>query len=651
MVFRATWNPSGHQDFPGRAYVTTKEMYFYSNHFGLVLTSGISLSHVDEVTAAPGKDCDFLFVHFKEQSSSGTTRITIKTFLEPLKLLRRRLNYLVNNCQDDSPRSLDEIIRDLIKMESEIPKRTPSMDSWEENSGDAVVTGRPRAYSEYRAPTRIDRGLYGSINESSTAFKLPAHPVKYSPPGYTRLAVEREYDISPKALFHVMFGDRSALWQLLQHERRAKDLKQGPWTPLSEDLPGRLGRDFTFSIPVGGSSGAERYSPVKDYQTIDVMNDHLCYVVTDRRTPWHLPFQASYKMISKIVITHVAKTKCKLAIYTRVDWLSHPWIPMLEKVINEHALGDLDLDALDLADLVGDQVRRLGFHSRTKKSVQIFGQVGHSSEITQSQINASAHSIEMRHQPKKRTIWDLLLQDIASAAQSQLGTFLQTAIDLSTWLNKTISANSIILAILAASMLYNSFFALRDSWSWYKERNTAKFMRRLGVTPDHVMGRAIYINDLNTAMTMSSSASYLPTSTVDNACYRVFSDEYLETEVYTPIASSSSSNIDTNAAQRLQLARQKIALQRHDLLVSMRVVNGIEQDIVSGAYERWTRSENARCRALDPVLANGTANKGGKALIAGMGVGKEEEKRLADWYKEYCTSCVAEYARIEGKEV
>lgn len=65
---------------------------------------------------------------------------------------------------------------------------------------------------------------------------------------------------------------------------------------------------------------------VSDYQIIDVLNDHLCYVVTDKRTPWHLPFRRNFRLVSKIVITFVSKSKCKLAIYHKVEWL---WSPVL----------------------------------------------------------------------------------------------------------------------------------------------------------------------------------------------------------------------------------------------------------------------------------------------------------------------------------
>lgn len=37
-----------------------------------------------------------------------------------------------------------------------------------------------------------------------------------------KLVVEKNFDVSSKALFHVMFGDKSVVWQLLYHERRAR---------------------------------------------------------------------------------------------------------------------------------------------------------------------------------------------------------------------------------------------------------------------------------------------------------------------------------------------------------------------------------------------------------------------------------------------
>ena len=74
------------------------------------------------------------------------------------------------------------------------------------------------------------------------------------------------------------------------------------------------------------SLGRSHMTKVSDYQIIDVLNDHLCYVITDKRTPWHLPFRRNFRLVSKIVITYVSKSKSKLAIFTKVEWLWSPYV-------------------------------------------------------------------------------------------------------------------------------------------------------------------------------------------------------------------------------------------------------------------------------------------------------------------------------------
>ena len=54
---------------------------------------------------------------------------------------------------------------------------------------------------------------------------------------------------------------------------------------------------------------------------MDIANEHLCYVVTDKKSAWHMPLAKDLSLITKIVITHIAKSQARLAIYTKVEWL------------------------------------------------------------------------------------------------------------------------------------------------------------------------------------------------------------------------------------------------------------------------------------------------------------------------------------------
>ncbi|KAL8694239.1 MAG: hypothetical protein Q9218_001065 [Villophora microphyllina] len=234
LVFRATWSLNEQQEFPGRVYVTVKHIYFYSHHLGLVLTSGIGLNSVSEVTAAPGREYDLLFIHLKEGFDNNTPRITVKAFLEPLKLLQQRLDYLTRSCTAAQPPDLDTVMKTLLEFEQADSTQSPTKGNFEDFTATATSdegrVGRTDLHSrdrDLRAAVMFETGTYGSSQRAgegkpSTKIKLPRQPVLYIPPGMQRVVVEKVYDISPKALFHVLFGDKSAIWQLLYHEHQAQ---------------------------------------------------------------------------------------------------------------------------------------------------------------------------------------------------------------------------------------------------------------------------------------------------------------------------------------------------------------------------------------------------------------------------------------------
>jgi len=455
------------------------------------------------VTAAPGKDCDFLFLHMEHaKDEEVSTRVTVKIFLEPLKLLQRRLDYLIRNSSADGQDDLETVIKTLIKMETEEPERSPSLESWEDVSlntpmdEDAAIgrAGHSRKISkDLKAPIHVDRALSGDSKlKDVTKFKLPSRPIEYVPRGNLHLAAEKQFSVSPKALFHVLFGDKSAVWQLLHHERQAQEIKQGPWINLDK---GNLRRDFEYQVGSTDIFGRAQVTKVSDYQIVDVLNDHLCYVVTDKRTPWHLPYRKNFVLVNKIVITHVAKSKSKLAVFTMVEWLRSP--PIMKNIIEQQAMEDLNQDALDLRDLVADQVRKLGAHSRTKKAINIFGLVGQETQISHFAGGDSPLNAETRRRLRQRSFTHLLYETLVSFVLSAVSSVMLWAFAFLRWIWKTSSANSIILLVLLLSGLINGFFWTRDGYSWWHERNAANFLSRVGVKPNMVMSKAIYVKDMD----------------------------------------------------------------------------------------------------------------------------------------------------------
>ncbi|KAF3002962.1 SNF1-interacting protein [Curvularia kusanoi] len=616
LVFRAVWNPTEQQEFPGRVYITTNDIYFYSNHLGLVLVTGIFMSQIDEVTAAPGKDCDFLFLHFKTGArEDGATRITIKTFLEPLKLLQRRLNFLVRNASTGD-HGLEDIIKTLIKMEADDNIHSAGEEGWEEISPD---TPMDPGYGgkNIKASLRIDGNLFGPSGverKSTTKFKLPSQPVIFAPAGMTQVAVEKEYDISAKGLFHILFGDKSAVFQLLYRERLAKRVVQGPWTVHEKT---RQRRDFEYETASKNGTNIV----INDYQVIEVMNDHLCYVVSDRKTPWYLPGHERFVLLSKIVITHVSKARCKLAVHTKIDWKRNPRIA--KKLIERQGLQDLELEAQDLVDVVNDQVARLGHNKSTGKVTNIFGQVG----VQTQAIQMNAEDIPPPNRPRKfklqpTTTGSFIAQYIGNVIISILSTVMSWVLAIIAGVGKVVSTHKLLVVLLLVSGGANFFYTSKDSWAWWNERNAARYMSRLGVGPSTSMTRSVYLRDIAEAFANPNETSIelaLPTAGIsENRCHQTFT-HLLD----NPSTSLPNSFYDPSSTRRLERTRRNLGSQRHDLLVALRVVNRIEQEVVEAEYEHWLLDETQKCAKVGTML-DGT---------------KKNDQTVQAWVKGYCGDC------------
>ncbi|CAF9903811.1 MAG: SNF1-interacting protein [Alectoria fallacina] len=651
LVFKATWSPNEQQEFPGRVFVTPKGIYFYSNHCGLTLITNIGLDSISEITAATGKECDFIFCHLKNNNNHTTShnRITIKTFLEPLGLLQRRLNFLVRN-RISHGIVIEEIMKALIKMEQDDPESSPSIDSWENVSINTPTDGdsTPKRNASHRDQRDlrvvIDRGLYGSsalqldgAGDSVKAFKLPKQPIVYAPSGMDKLIVEKEFDVSPKALFHVMFGDKSVVWQLLYHERRARHIKQGPWSQLEH---GHLRRDFEYQIEYLDTFRRVHQATVEDHQMVEVNNEHLLYIVSDRKTPWHLPYRDSFLLLTKVVITHRAKSKCKLAVYTKVEWTRPP--PLTKGIVAEAALKDLELDALDLADVIADQVRNFtSAHGRTKKAIQIFGPVGLQTQVSLFAGNDAQLKAQLRRKMTRRTLTALAFESLGSLLESVATSAVQIVFDFVRWTWETIDANSLLLAVLATSILVNVIISSVVMSEWWRERKAGKFMTGLGIGPDLTMSKAIYLHELHESTALELGLQEVSS----NICRDTYSSIMnLETNDHSQQLHSVRP-LQTSAARRLQRSREHLGLQRHDLLVAMRVVNSIEREMLQAEWENWLLEENVKCIHLGAMLSHNTSESLAGKINDGQPFLNGESRRLEDiraWQQRYCESCKRE---------
>lgn len=665
MVFRASWEPEKNSAIPGRVFVTPSELFFYGNHLGMVVVRGALFSDISEVSTERGVTGDWMYLHLKESAGKEET-LQLRVFLDSPKLLQRRLNYLTSNFDSEEPDELESVLHTLVRLGQETDQEQGLSDS--EEAQRPTRRASQRSPSGYPVGLRVDRGLPngGDMTRDADAdvakFRLPPQPVNYKPIGMSAMVFEKVFDVSAKALLHIIYGDKSAVCSIMSSQRGAEAIKQRPWAKLDDE--GHFIRQLEYTVKMRGRLGFHSYDiPVIDTQKIDVASDHLCYVVTETKVPWHLPGPQDFALVSKIVITHEAKSKCKLAIYTRVDWLHEPWLS--KSMIQRSALDDMELDALNMADLVTEQVQRLGPSSPTRKIIEIYGYIGTKGEGAQGiATDFSPYGRPLRVAVRRRSLMGLVLETLRSFLESALSTILMSFIGVIRLFLKTFGAHGLLVSLLAISMATTLWTTSEWAATWWSDRRAVSYMRDLGVGPSPVMSKAIYLKDLyesfEPTVPKDGIQDFGNGTLSENKCAHTFQKILAQSSIDDPVASRSrplaslpNAPSTRSTARRLQRTRQRLAVYRHDLVVAIRMVNRIDKDAVTAEYENWLVEESSTCMQVGQMLAARMARakhaqqNSTDAVAAGTSETKdrlteEDLIGLLEWHAGYCQSCEEE---------
>jgi hypothetical protein len=373
-----------------------------------------------------------------------------------------------------------------------------------------------------------------------------------------------------------------------------------------------------------------------------VINDHLCYVITERKTAWFLPYSNFYTLVLKIVVTHVAKSHCRLSIFVRVDWSKKPVFG--KRLIDHQAYYHLQAYAATLADILADQASRLGVQGGTsaRKAINVFGPIGLATESVQLLASDLAPA-DLKGM--KRTRYRSLLRLVFYAMRRMTITYffvvLGWFVQLIKWSVTTFSAHRFLIFALLGSVCANFLFSYKESWTWWQDRKARVFMSALGVKPNAIMGRSIWLRDLDNFTATTAQVAQQPNVGPETEkCGAAFTELLSQLDASSnPMTSTQvlekSAPTDRDMLTRIARNRHQYGEQRHSLMVGLRLLGRLERDMLQAEWEEWVWRENARCKKVgdlirhNPVLGNETE------------VVKEGEEALGKWWDGYCRSCLA----------
>lgn len=314
-------------------------------------------------------------------------------------------------------------------------------------------------------------------------------------------------------------------------------------------------------------------------------------------------------------------------------------------------MGDLDQDAYDLVELVSDQVRRLGAHSRTKKAVTIFGHIGRQKHVSEfAGTGEDAKKIEPRKPRIQRSLVQLTVEMTISFTETAVSTIVFWAFVALRWMLKSANVHKILLSSLVASVTFNTFLYSRSAYDWWQERNAKDFMVRLGVEADNVMSKAIYLSDIDEAI--ANSTVQAPGSGSGNVsdCFSTFYDQVVEGKsgiAFDLAPPHSGDSVAKKSIRRFHQTREQLSVNRHDLIVALRVINSIDRELVQNEWESWLRTELHRCNQVGSLLSESDEEADSVEGQLTQSVFAEQIDEVKHWYDAYCISCRWEREHID----
>ncbi|EEB08113.2 pleckstrin y domain-containing protein [Schizosaccharomyces japonicus yFS275] len=550
---------------PGRMYCTMQGIYVYYYYAGLVTTEFFPVQDIVSVKTFPGQSCDYFYLKVHDV---GTLRFS--TYIDSAQLLTERVNLLLQNYISDNPTNIQGLLRKL-KTLSLIQRPTLPVAPKQIS----LHTQQPSPNSPL-VPHHLQRS--DTLCTISDFYKspVPQGTVDVSRSSHlSEIVLENTYDVSAKALFHIMFGDQSSLMQKLYGTFNVHDMEFMPWVvdPKTKGME----RKITFKLFHFDAHGGCHTEHFEDFQNIEERREQQLYLVVWHHRSWTLPFHDQFLMRIKTSINHYRKNSCKLIISADVEWKHRPFA--LWKVI-ESAARDISLGYTSAAlELVNEEVEKAKQMPLTM-IVRTFGRVGEYRDSQTVQRNEENPFSVCVHGSA-----ELIMSNFVMFLDGFMMDLMQLPVTGFKRLLNYVFSHAFVLTILSLSLLINQLFFLRlgsQYWEHKRELRTKTMLKNF-YNKDIRSVDYVYLKDIDDLI--------LPSAHNQSA--------FVSSQPQKMFCSVSSIPKEQYTIQRREIARV-----RRDLLYKLIMLNYKEYVLYESALEDFLVDELNSCQdTIDSGLA------------------------------------------------
>ncbi|ODQ80342.1 hypothetical protein BABINDRAFT_61569 [Babjeviella inositovora NRRL Y-12698] len=549
--FKSLLSPNPSQELSGTNFVTQDHLYFYGNTMGFVFLAKCAIADFVSIESYATDRYDVLKIY-----DCDGLLIKTKVFLDDARVLKAKLKILMNEKVRDEKRSLEPLITDLDKAEKESVLRAVHPPAVIDSIPSVVSASSPVQPSNFKTD-------YSSRDVS--------------------LRMEKVYDIPPKAMFHILFGDSSTILTDVYHPIREHEISRTNWRRVDGDL---LQRTVYSKMDLN----KDNLGYIKTTYTIESLVENKYYNVRIHKASWKVPFCAPAPLDVRFVILSVNNKHSRLYAYSHVQFTKSLFFSHISRVL---ASATIQPTLLLIHKRLLASIEDIGGHGKILKAIKIYGQI--------SKYEGDGEEGFDRPEYNQGSV--ITLSAIVSALVRQVLVFVVTLILnfgslLYTGLSRLVDGlrmNVFLVALLTVSCCYNLFLTGKTTASYWSARKAVLMFEDYKSSEPNYAQRAIYLRDAEELVTSLSGVN-------GNAsrCMAKFKENsfVLNFEAAVDWGAGYSDYETCAVARALKQRFNDIGIQRNDLLIRLRMLNRLEEEVAIGEWNNWLIGERNRCRLV-----------------------------------------------------
>lgn len=554
VSFNCLLSPNAQQELRGTTFFTQNHIYSYIHSLGFVSLSKAPITHFVEAQCTHKKHYDML----KVVNLQGSLRA--KLFLDDGFLIAKKLNCIFENAASNEPLGLTGLIRQILKIETEY--------------------NAEKKKAKAKAKRLIGEDQTSVLNGTSD-IQFVSQPtlnhlfrVDYS--DEMTLLGEHIVNLPPKALFHIFFGSRSTLLQEAYPVVTIRISDRTKWMKDPDNENG-LFRGFVTDFRYYGSKHG-RFTVI---QELDPWVDNEYYNCKITRSSFKIKYGPEFKFVSRIIlIGENGHTKFKYYGGVITTDKKSPLGWLVKKIGSTYSNSFFG----SICRSIDEATRSIGHNGKVLKAIYQYGKI----EVTDlpyqnPQIPPSEASLG--------TVIRLFYMGTMTSAGRRLVSTAYFILSVLKLIFTNLSAHRILVGIISMLTIMNLFLGARSTKYYWQAKEARELAREVLNFEPMMMQRAIYLKDIRELIMKNDLIAS------DSTCFQTFRNSSFVLNFDQPATWSNAYQDDMtrSVAIKLRKSLQEIGIRRNELIVNLRMLNSLEEEIARGEWKNWLMSELEKC--------------------------------------------------------